>query len=124
MKKLYKELMIMGFVSFGSFMAFNAVTVLQHNEQYYAFEFAHITIFFLALFLVIRALFVMYNSNNAITSFWRAHSTSNSILLEHLLPLKDNFWRHIIFKYFHLFSQIRCDIEHKYNELYPTSILI
>ena len=57
--KVYKEMMTMGFIGFIIFITFNAFS-LEHDENYLAFEFAHITIFFMAIVAVFRALFVIY----------------------------------------------------------------
>jgi hypothetical protein len=52
--KIYKELMILGFISFILFVCIQ-LCVLEHGENLVAFEYAHIIIFFVALVLVVQA---------------------------------------------------------------------
>jgi hypothetical protein len=63
---------IAGFIVLISFTVFP----LQHDDYYLAFEFAHITTFFIAIFLCLRAIFVVYNSSSAAAGLWRAHNIS------------------------------------------------
>lgn len=116
-KKLYKELMIMGFIGFVIFILFNAFT-LPHDDNYLAFEFGHITIFFIAIILVFRAIFVVISSNRATAGFWRAHNSSCSLLLERYIAVRRSCWslESLCFKYLPFWSGLYTDIEYKIME--------
>jgi hypothetical protein len=116
-KKLYKEMMVMGFIGFFIFILFNAFT-LEHDENYLAFEFAHITIFFIAIILVFRTIFVVISSNRATAGFWRAHNQKCSALLERYNAVRETCWtvESVMFKYFPIWSGLYTDIEYKIME--------
>lgn len=116
-KKLYKELMIMGFIGFLVFILFNALT-LDGDENFLAFEFAHITIFFMSIILVFRAIFVVVSSNRATAGFWRAHNQKCSVLLDRYSLVKSTCWsmEALGYKYFPIFSGLFADIEYKIME--------
>ncbi|CAM9894396.1 unnamed protein product, partial [Chrysoparadoxa australica] len=58
LSKIYKELMIMGCISFAVFMLVQLGGV-GHTQAFFAFEFAHIIVFFTAMFYVLQATFLM-----------------------------------------------------------------
>ncbi|GMH78978.1 hypothetical protein TL16_g07995 [Triparma laevis f. inornata] len=61
MQKVYKELTILGFISFGVFMAINTNSV-GHGAALVAFEFAHIVVFFSAMFFILQSIMMMFLS--------------------------------------------------------------
>ena len=63
MQKIYKELTILGFISFGVFMAINTNSV-EHGKALLAFEFAHIVIFFSAMFFILQSIAMMFLSKS------------------------------------------------------------
>ena len=63
MQKVYKELTILGFISFGVFMAINTNSV-EHGKVLLAFEFAHIVVFFSAMFFICQSILMMFLSKN------------------------------------------------------------
>lgn len=117
--KVYKEMMIMGFIGFILFLTFNSLS-LKHDENYMAFEFAHITIFFMAIVAVFRACFVIYVSNKAIDGFWRAQNQDCKVLLRRYKETKLNWMslESILFYYFPILSNLFRDIEYKLMEDY------
>jgi hypothetical protein len=116
--KVYKEMMTMGFIGFIIFLIFNAFT-LEHDEKYLAFEYSHITIFFMAIVAVFRALFVIFVSNRAIKGFWRAQNQDCSLLLDRYKnTLTDFTLESVLFNYFPIFSNLYRDIEYKLMEDY------
>jgi len=58
LQKIYKELTILGFISFGVFMTINTADNL-HVPTLLAFEFAHIVIFFSAMFFIFQSIMMM-----------------------------------------------------------------
>jgi hypothetical protein len=113
LQKLYKEMMMMGFLSFGLFIAFNAFGV-QHDEKYLAFEFAHITTFFIAIFFVVRACGLVQYSKLAKRIFWKAHNQTASTLFENYTEMKRRPYscQAITYKYFRYLSPLRRNIEY------------
>ncbi|GMH74551.1 hypothetical protein TrRE_jg13455 [Triparma retinervis] len=63
MQKVYKELTILGFISFGVFMAINTNAVA-HGKALLAFEFAHIVVFFSAMFFILQSILMMLLSKS------------------------------------------------------------
>eukprot|EP01041_Mallomonas_annulata_P010434 gene10434-21775_t len=75
-QKLYKELMIMGVVSF-SIVMIESSGYLAHThtntEWIQAIDFAHILLFFMALFFVVHACFLIYVSMSLATEYQQMH---------------------------------------------------
>jgi hypothetical protein len=112
LRRLYKEMMMMGYLSFGVFLAFNAAG-LKHDQEYLAFEFSHITTFFIAIFFVIRAcLFVQY-TRTAKKYFKLADHETIASLMQRYQDLDANPWslETILYKYFKSLSSLRRRIE-------------
>lgn len=111
-RRLYKEMMMMGYLSFGVFLAFNAAG-LKHDQQYLAFEFSHITTFFIAIFFVVRAcLFVKYTRTSK-QYFQSADTESIASLVKRYKDLHSNSWtlEALIYNLFPNFSSLRRCIE-------------
>jgi hypothetical protein len=59
--QVYKELMIMGLLSFGIFLALNTIPKEKiDNAWLLSFEFAHVVIFFIAILIVLQAAAMVY----------------------------------------------------------------
>jgi hypothetical protein len=52
--KLYRELSILGFISFTLMMCLQSNVLSGHLEEVHAFEFAHVTMFFIALVFILQ----------------------------------------------------------------------
>jgi hypothetical protein len=61
-QKLYKELMVLGFISFILSLLLQTETVTDH-EQIMSFEYAHFVLFFMALCLILHAVAIAVTSN-------------------------------------------------------------
>ena len=112
-------MMMMGYLSFGIFLAFNAVGV-RHNQQYLAFEFSHITTFFIAIFFVVRAgLFVRY-TRAAKNYFNAAEADTIEILMERYKKIQSSpqTFEAIIYRYFPFISSLRISIEYQILKAY------
>lgn len=72
----------MGCISFFVFIIFNSPLQVEQDENYLAFEFAHILLFFLAFFFVLRACSAVHYTRKAKTYFQRAHNTTALKLCE------------------------------------------
>jgi hypothetical protein len=116
-KKLYKEMLVTGFVGFAVFILFN-IFPLKQDDYFMAFEFAHITISFVVIILVFRALFVVISSNRATAGFWRAHNQQCRTLLDRYVNVRDCFWsfESLQFHLFPFWSGLFADIEYKIIE--------
>ena len=71
-------------------MIYNSPLPAEHNENYLAFEFAHIVLFFLAVFFVLRACLAVHYTRRAKTYFQRAHNNSAVELCEKLIEVEAN----------------------------------
>jgi hypothetical protein len=125
LRRMFKELMMMGFISFTVFLAFNGGGI-RHDNKYYAFEFSHITTFFVAFFFVLRACLIVLYSKYAKKIFWRAHNCpGHQLLARYENVLKNRLtWESIVFNYFGMFSPLRTDInsvilESFFGKTYP-----
>lgn len=117
-KKVYKEMMIMGFIGFGVFMAFN-VFPLEHDENFLAFEFVHLTVFFMGIILVLRALLAIYISSRNTKMNWIAHNAQCDVILDRIEAAKTTCsFEAFAFNYLNLFSPLQHEINYKMLEDY------
>ena len=79
--KIYKELTILGFLSFGVFM-FVQSKVEVDQDIFVAFEFSHIVIFFAALFFIVEAFLLMLLNQKLKQKIDQASALSSADLLE------------------------------------------
>jgi len=126
--KVYKEMMIMGFISFGIFMAVQAGGV-GHGETLVSFEFAHIVIFFAALIFVLTALVFIFFSSRLKILYERSASTTADHLLGEYALARHSPWFHKMhwfggssklrdmmeFKMVHLHFQMVYDLPNDFN---------
>jgi hypothetical protein len=68
MRKLLTELTVLGFISFFVFLLINS-GALQHSSYFFAFEFAHIMLFFVALLLIAQAV-ITFRVWNHVNELW------------------------------------------------------
>jgi hypothetical protein len=108
----------MGFLGFGVFMAFN-VFPLEHDENFLAFEFAHLTVFFVGIILVLRALLAIYISSRSTRLNWKSHNaTCESILARQEATKTDCSVEAFLYNYCNLFSPLQSTINYKLMENY------
>ena len=79
--KIYKELTILGFISFGVFMFIQSEAEVD-QDIFLAFEFSHIVIFFAALFFIIEAFFLMALNQKLKTNIDMAVALSSEDMLK------------------------------------------
>lgn len=116
--KLYRELALMGCIGFGVLIAFT-VFPASHGESYLAFEFSHICTFFIAIFLVLRALIVVYNAHHAASGLWRAHNLSaGKLILLHDRAMESSDFDGLLYRYLGIFSPLRRYVEYTIIEEY------
>lgn len=80
----------MGCISFIVFIVFNSPLEVSHDENYLAFEFAHILLFFLAFFFVLRACCAVHYTRRAKVLFQRAHNTTALKLCQAFVEMEKN----------------------------------
>ena len=78
----------MGCISFSVFIIFNSPLEAKHDENYLAFEFAHIILFFLAFFFVLRACIAVHYTRQAKLYFQKAQNTSALKLCERFIEFE------------------------------------
>jgi hypothetical protein len=124
-QKLYREFMILGFISFGTYIIDDQLSYDENNPWYKAFHFAHIVILFIALsFIVQAALFiVLISTRNKLLRHYG--SSCSSYLLKQYHQLADSYhhrkrwldcWRYSFFHYGPClvpYPQLRENIEFK-----------
>jgi hypothetical protein len=116
--RLYRELALMGCIGFGVLIAFT-VFPLEHGESYVAFEFAHITTFFIAIFLCLRAIFVVYNARVAAKGLWTAHNISAKALSDlHEEAMTSCTFQSLLYRYVGVLSPLRRWVEYTIIEEY------
>lgn len=116
--RLYRELALMGSIGFCVLIAFT-VFPLEHGESYLAFEFSHITTFFIAIFLCLRAIFVVYNARVAAKGLWAAHNISAKTLSErHEAAMVSWNLEGILYRYVGVLSPLRRWVEYTLIEEY------
>lgn len=116
--RLYRELALMGCIGFGVLVTFT-VFPLQHDENYFAFEFAHITTFFIAIFLCLRAIFVVYNARVAAKGLWKAHNLpAKELSVLHDRAMTSWTLQAILYRYIGVLSPLRRYVEYTIIEEY------
>jgi len=128
LSKVYKEMMIMGFISFGVFMAVQAGGVTA-SDTLIAFEFAHILVFFSALLFVLSALgFIIFSARLKRIYEMCANRTADQLLTEYSLVRKSRKFHGLSwisgvcelrdmmeFKIVHLYFQKIYDLPNDFN---------
>jgi len=71
LNRLFGELMILGFLSFGVVILVQSKVVRHGTDAFYAFEFAHILIFFVALMLILQAV-LLFRTWGRVHELWEA----------------------------------------------------
>ncbi|KAJ1416364.1 hypothetical protein B484DRAFT_434534, partial [Ochromonadaceae sp. CCMP2298] len=86
-KKLYREFMIMGFISFGIFLLTEIVVL--DGEWFLSFEFAHIVLLFVGLNFVVEAFLLVFLIDSRNKTLLRYDNYSSEALLLHYLDLQN-----------------------------------
>mmetsp|Transcript_31475 Transcript_31475/g.58612 ORF Transcript_31475/g.58612 Transcript_31475/m.58612 type:complete len:218 (-) Transcript_31475:4-657(-) len=120
LQKMYKEMMIMGCISFFVFIVFNSPLEVEHDENYLAFEFAHILLFFLAFFFVLRACSAVHYTRKSKIYFQEAHNTTAVELCQNFIDTEKHPYTFKAFtlNYFGLLSSIQRSFEYRVLEDY------
>eukprot|EP01041_Mallomonas_annulata_P003493 gene3493-6953_t len=85
---VYKELMIMGFMSF-AIMMLESSTKEVHNVWMEAIDFAHIILFFVAIFFVIHATFLIFLSVSLAKGYRRSHVHDEADIIAKVAELQN-----------------------------------
>jgi hypothetical protein len=109
---------VMGCISFFVFIVFNSPLEVEHDENYLAFEFAHILLFFLAFFFVLRACSAVHYTSKAKTYFQRAHNTTALKLCQSFIYMEKHAYtiKAMTLKYGGLISNIERTFEYRVLE--------
>jgi hypothetical protein len=92
MQKLYKELMVLGFISFILSMLLQTESLTNYN-QIMSFEYAHFVVFFMALCLILHAIAIAVTSNIFANRCNRSMGLSFSELRTTLDQKRETGWR-------------------------------
>ena len=108
----------MGCISFFVFIVFNSPLEVEHDENYLAFEFAHILLFFLAFFFVLRACSAVHYTRKAKTYFQRAQNTTALELCQRFVDMEKSPFtlKALTFQYLGLVSHIERTFEYRVLE--------
>lgn len=108
----------MGCISFLVFIIFNSPLELSHGETFIIFEFAHIVLFFLAFFFVLRACLAVHSTRKAKSYFQRAHNTTALKLCQRFVELEANPFtlKALVLRYGGLVSHIERTFEYRVLE--------
>lgn len=113
LQKIYKELMIMGFVSFAITMY---TAAKDHSPEVYhvieIFDFVHYVIFFICIFFVAHSLYIMLQSLLASKQYEKLHSLSLTNLIQDLVITESNNFKSFMYTYLPM-SSLRNAIEFK-----------
>ena len=111
-QKIYKELMIMGIVSFSVLMVGASISADNWIE---AVDFAHILIFFTALFFVVHAFFLILLTASLSNTYQRIHNMKITDILSKIAQNK-SWWGKILYNRFAVYipgSRLRSYVEFK-----------
>lgn len=111
---------VMGCISFFVFIVFNSPLEVEHDENYLAFEFAHILLFFLAFFFVLRACSAVHYTRKAKSYFQLAHSTTALELCQSFIESEKHPYtlKALVYKFCGLASSTQRTFEYRVLEDY------
>jgi hypothetical protein len=111
--KIYKMLMFLGIISF-TLLLLQSVSHPSHELLTYlkAIDFAHIILFFVALFFVFHVLYLMYVGTTISKMYRYLHKERYDALLSMVNDLKDNTWNRMIYN-INPFSFLRQKVKFK-----------
>lgn len=89
LEKLSKEFMIMGFISFGTYIGFEANN-FSNNEWFDAFHFAHLVVLFVALSFMVQALLLVWMVHSRSRSLRRYAATPSELLFDQYDKLSES----------------------------------
>eukprot|EP00597_Dinobryon_sp_UTEXLB2267_P015777 CAMPEP_0170113682 /NCGR_PEP_ID=MMETSP0020_2-20130122/10103_1 /TAXON_ID=98059 /ORGANISM="Dinobryon sp., Strain UTEXLB2267" /LENGTH=1358 /DNA_ID=CAMNT_0010340223 /DNA_START=228 /DNA_END=4304 /DNA_ORIENTATION=+ len=111
---IYKELMLMGLVSFTVIMieASKKEDPNHHDDWIVGIDFSHIVIFFLTFFFVIHAFYLMWTSVSCASTYRKMFSEKRSELISSISDMKDQPLIRYLFQFNYLpLSNLRDRVE-------------
>ncbi|KAJ1416365.1 hypothetical protein B484DRAFT_155438 [Ochromonadaceae sp. CCMP2298] len=111
---IYKELMVMGLITFVVMMyeATPPTHDVSSHEWVAAIDFSHIYLFFVTFFFVGHAFYLMFISSCTVTEYRKDHEEKVSELIEELENMKSTCWQRFLFSFKFLpFSALRSRVE-------------
>ena len=108
----------MGCISFLVFIIFNSPLELSHGDTFIIFEFAHIVLFFLAFFFVLRACSAVHYTRKAKSYFQHAHNTTAVSLCKSFVEVEMHPYslKALVLRYGGLLSPIERTFEYRVLE--------
>lgn len=99
-EKIYKELMLMGMLTF-CVMMYEGVPrdeedVLE-REWMEAIDFSHVYLFFVTFFFVMHAFYLMAKSVSAVSEYRLMYAEKTDLMIENLQNLKSSWWGSFLF---------------------------
>lgn len=99
-EKIYKELMLMGMLTF-CVMMYEAVPRDETNEVEHewmeSIDFSHVYLFFVTFFFVMHAFYLMAKSVSAVSEYRLMYSERTELMIEGLQNLKSSWWGTFLF---------------------------
>lgn len=90
-QKIYKELMLMGIVSFTIVMVEANKAATNHTEWILGIDFSHIVLFYIAIFFVFHAFYIMWISYSSSKVYIHHHCTPLENVVQRIFTMSD--WR-------------------------------
>ena len=117
-QKLFKELMVMGVISFSIEMLGTTTAYYSHHDVVEAISVAHIILFFMAIFYVLHAFLLILLSKVVALEYKNFHATSVEDTLA-VLEKKRSYWNDFLIHSMYIpGSQIREQAEFKISHLF------
>ena len=99
-EKIYKELMLMGMLTF-CVMMYEAVPRneedVEEREWMESIDFSHVYLFFVTFFFVMHAFYLMVKSVSAVSEYRLMYSEKTDLMIENLQNLKSSWWGSFLF---------------------------
>ncbi|GMH92541.1 hypothetical protein TL16_g12378, partial [Triparma laevis f. inornata] len=112
--QVYKELTVMGLISFVVFMIGQVGDLFTNNPDIYmAFEYAHILIFFIALMIIISSAYLSVLNYRTSVAYLNTDLYTMPELLEMYETQNNRWWGRLSFHNFYLPNKLRSDFEFK-----------
>jgi hypothetical protein len=124
LQMMYKELMLMGLVSF-TFIMYSAIEN-EHSEFLITLDFAHVILFFVTLFFVVHSFFLMGMSIFNEKKYQRMYGEDLQNLIDQIEKLSENsVWKFFYESEWWPFSSVRRKTEfHLLNTLFHNTYLL
>jgi len=112
--QVYKELTVMGLISFVVFMIGQVGDLFADNpDVYMAFEYAHILVFFIALMIIISSAYLCMLNYLTSVAYLNTDLATMPDLLESYEETQKTWWGRFSFHNFYAPSKLRTDFEFK-----------